>query len=402
MAKVRQVGILKLKKGMYVVDTTQDEALEPPLYSVEGYILHDDEGNKLAKRGFAFACVDEVLSAVLPEPDLEQDLAAATATKIPRFPSRVSMQKELVKAHDLHNQAVEAAKQMHATLDAGLSASCVRMIQDILRGSIESLERNENAMLSMARLKAADEYTFTHSVNVAMYAVVLGRRLHVKESFLPDLALAGFFHDIGKILVPQGILHSPRKLDPDSLRIMQGHASLGGEFLEHYSKVPPIVRVGATEHHERCGGKGYPLGKKEKDISLVGKILAVVDVYDALTSKRCYKNAFTPSKSLSIMYKNKDNDFAPGFMEAFIDALGVYPVGSIVKLSNNYIAVVTEHNPDLPLQPKVVTLIDAFGDKVDYPKVLNLEIHSSISIVEPMIALPRRLDLHETILNARS
>lgn len=401
MAKVRQVGIRKLKKGMYVVDTAQDGELESPLYSVEGYILHDGEGEKLAKRGFSFACIDEVLSVVLPVPDLEQTLSAVTATEIPRFTSSVSVQKELVKAYDLHNQAVEAAKQMHATLDVGLSASCVRTIQDVLRGSIESLERNENAMLSMARLKATDEYTFTHSINVAMYAVVLGRRLHIKEHFLPDLALAGFFHDIGKILVPQGILHSPRKLDPESLRIMQGHTLLGGEFLEEYSKVSSIVHVGAMEHHERCDGTGYPMGKKEKDISLVGKILAVVDVYDALTSKRCYKKAFTPSKSLAIMYNTKDNDFAPGFMEAFIDALGVYPVGSIVKLSNNYIAVVIEHNPSFPLQPKVVTLIDAFGGKVAYPKVVNLEIHRSISIVEPMIALPYPLDLRETILNAR-
>lgn len=401
MPKVRQVGILKLKKGMYVVDTTQGQELQPPLYSVEGYVLRNDEGKRLAKKGFAFACVDEVLSAVLPEPDLEQDLCAPLATDIPRFSPRVNIQDELIKAQDLHHQALEAAKHMHATLDAGLNAACVRMIQNILRGSIESLKRNENAMLSMARLKAADEYTFTHSVNVAMYAVVLGRRLHIKEDFLPELALAGFFHDIGKILVPHGVLHCPGKLDPESLRIMQGHAALGGELLEQYSLVSPIVLAGALEHHERCNGAGYPLGKKEPEISLVGKILAIVDVYDALTSKRCYKGAYTPAKSLSIMYQKKDADFSPGFMEAFIDALGVYPVGSLVKLSNNYIAVVIEQNPGLPLKPKVVTLIDAFGDKVDYPKVLNLEIHGSISIVEPVVALPCAMDLYETVLNAR-
>lgn len=401
MPKVRQIGIHKLKKGMYVVDTTKGHGLRPPLYSVEGFVLDSDEGEKLAQKGFAFACVDEVLSHVLPEPDIEQDLCAALATEIPRFSPCVSLQKELVKAQELHQQAIAAAKRMYAALDAGLDVGCIRLIQDVLRGSIESLQRNENAMLSMARLKAVDEYTFTHSVNVAMYAVVLGRRLHVKEQSLPDLALAGFFHDIGKILVPQGILHCPSKLDPDSLHIMQGHAALGGEFLENYSRVLPIVRVGAMEHHERCNGKGYPLGKKGEEISLVGKILALVDVYDALTSKRCYKAAYTPAKSLSIMYKVKDTDFSPGFLEAFIDALGVYPVGTLVKLSNSYIAVVTEHNPDHPLRPKVVTVMNALGQRAAHHKMVDLAMHRNISIVEPVVALTCDLDLQEIVLNAR-
>lgn len=422
MGKVRQIDVVKLKKGMYIVDTLRGHRLTPPVYSVEGFILSSSEGKELRQRGFLYAFVNEARSEVDLEPDLEvnippqdsiddlfgllpqpaQPSRPLDSPDVPLFVQTVSYQEELRRAQELHVQALAAAKHMHETLEAGLSENTVAAIADILQNSVESLKRNENAMLSFARLKAADEYTFTHSVNVAMYAVVLGRRLNIKDSFLSDLAMAGFFHDIGKVLVPQNILHYPGPLKGKALEIMRSHAELGRVFLEHYPSVPDIARTGAIDHHERCDGSGYPMGKGYDDISLVGRLLAVVDVYDALTSRRCYKDAYTPAKSLSIMYNSREEQFSPGFVEALIEALGVYPVGSLVRLSNNYTAIVVEQNVGLALKPKVVTLIDAFGDKVDYPRLLNLEVHASISIIESVLSLPVEIDLEKAIFYATS
>lgn len=405
MAKLRQVDVLKLKRGMYVADTLRGHRLTPPIYSVEGFILSDTEAKELRERGFLYAFVNEARSVVLPEADLEVVIPTGLpldSPDVPRFVQTVSYQDEVRKAQELHVQALAAAKHMHATLEAGLNESAISAIEDILVQSIESLKRNENAMLSIARLKHVDEYTFTHSVNVAMYAVVLGRRLNIKDSLLSDLAMAGFFHDIGKILVPPEILNHPGKLTGEKLQVMQSHAELGHMFLEHYPGVPAIARTGAVDHHERSNGSGYPSQKTHDDISLVGRILAVADVYDALTSERCYKTAYTPSKSLSIIYKDRQAHFSPGFVEAFIEALGVYPVGSLVKLSNNYLAVVIEQQAGLALKPRVVTLVDAFGDKIDYPRLLNLEVHTSISIVESVLSLPVDIDLEKAVLYAIS
>lgn len=403
MAKLRQVDVMKLKRGMYVADTMRGHRLTPPVYSVEGFILSPNEAKELHDRGFLYAFINESRSVVLPDPDVEIRIPPGLPLDSPEVPALVqtaSYQDEVRRAQELHVQALAAAKHMHAAIEAGLSESAISSIEDVLVDSIESLKRNENAMLSIARLKSVDEYTFTHSVNVAMYAVVLGRRLNIKDSFLIDLALAGFFHDIGKILVPPELLNYPGKLTGEKLQTMQSHAELGRMFLEHYPSVPDIARIGAMDHHERSNGSGYPLQKTHDDISLVGRILAVADVYDALTSKRCYKEAYTPSKSLSIIYKDRETHFSPGFVEAFIEALGVYPVGSLVRLSNNYLAVVIEQNEGLALKPKVVTIIDAFGDKIEYPRLLNLEVHTSISIVEPVLNPPVNIDLEKAVLFA--
>lgn len=404
MSKIRQVDVSKLKRGMYVVDTMRGQVLAPPVYSVEGFILSSTEGIELHKRGFTCAFINEARSVILPDADVEvvvDPCVALDSPEVPLISHTSSYQDEVRKAQELHVQALAAARHMHDTLEAGLSESAIQSIHGVIKGTIESLKRNENALLSIARLRNADEYTFTHSVNVAMYAVVLGRRLRVAEDSLEDLALAGFFHDIGKILVPPDVLNYPGKLSADKLESMKAHAELGRMFLEHYPGVPAIARTGAMDHHERSDGSGYPLRKKTDEISLVGRILAVVDVYDALTSKRCYKNAITPAKSLSIMYQNKERDFSPGFMEAFIEAMGVYPVGSLVRLSNNYLGVVVEQNSGAALKPNVVTLIDAFGDKISYPKLLSLEVHSSISILEPVLSLPVSIDLEQAVLYAK-
>lgn len=386
---------------MYVLDTLRGQELAPPVYSAAGFILNADEGQELKEQGFLYAYIDVERSMAVPAADLEVDVLQQqrnlTSAENRIFPT-VSYQDEVRSAQSVHVQALNAAHNMHEILKSGMEKGAVDSIYTVMQGTIDSLKRNENALLSITRLRKADEYTFTHSVNVAMYAVVLGRRLCVQDAFLPDLALAGFFHDIGKMMVPHDVLNFPGKLSANSYKIMRGHPELGRIFLERYPDIPEIVKTGVIEHHERYDGSGYPRQKKHDEISLVGKILAVVDMYDALSSKRCYKNAYTPSQSLSILYKIRETDFAPGFVENFIDALGVYPVGSLVLLSDKSLAVVTEQHPALSLKPKVVLLVNARGGRIVHPQLLDLAEQSKISIVESVARLPMPMDLEHIVL----
>ena len=395
MPQIKRVPITELSRGMYVVDMQQGRPLTPPVFSVEGYILDSSESERLRALGFLYAHVD---AERFLEPGDEQ-LRIDTSDTL--FSLSVDLQEELAKARKLHQQAVESAKAMRLQVTKGLTQAAMQDIKNVLTEAIESLKRNENALLIIGKLRQADEYTFTHCVNVAMLAVTLGRRFHLSDAALSDVALAGFFHDVGKLLVPPEILNFPGKLSAEQYQIMQSHAELGCIFLEHCPHMSAMASAGAADHHERYNGGGYPVGKKGEEISLAGRLLAVADVYDALSSRRCYKSALPPAKALAIMYSTKDRDFSPGYVEAFVEAVGVYPSGSLVKLSNSYLAVVIEQCANAPLKPKVVTLIDSFGDPLDRPKVLDLLVHRNISIVEPITALPHPLDVEQAILYAR-
>lgn len=394
MSPFKKVPIAELKPGMYVIDTQKGQRLAPPAFSVEGYILNSGESERLRMLGYQYAHVDE---ARFMEP--AADASANTVETL--FMLSVSLQEEIEKARRLHHQAVESARAMRLQVSKGITQAAMQNIRNVLNEAIESLKRNENALLIMGKLRTADEYTFVHSVNVAMLSVVIGRRLKLSEAELMDVALAGFFHDIGKMLVPQDILNYPGKLSPEQYQIVKGHAELGCIFLDHCPQMSAVVGKGAIDHHERYDGSGYPAGKKGEAISLVGRILAVADVYDALSSRRCYKTALPPAKALAIIYASKDRDFSPGFVEAFIESMGVYPSGSLVRLSNNYLAVVVEQCANAPLKPKVVTLVDSFGDVIGKPKILDLLVHRNISIAEPLLNLPCPVDVEWAIQNAR-
>ncbi len=309
----------------------------------------------------------------------------------------VPYEEEINTAKAVHTHVARVSHKLRLAVKEGMSADSIREIALTLRGTVDSILRNQDALLSMARLKKADEYTFSHCVNVSIYATVLGRRIQVTPESLHDLAFAGFLHDIGKMLIPQQVLNFKGRLDDDGMQIMQSHVVRGGSYLETVRDVPDVVRTGVVEHHERFNGTGYPYGKKENEISLVGQVLTVADIYDALTSERCYKKAYPPEKALAIMYKDRGTTFSPGLLEMFIDAMGIYPVGNLVELSNHYLAIVIERGKTSPVRPTVVTLFNENGQALREPRKVDLEIHRTISILHSITHLPKSINLEHAV-----
>lgn len=394
---IRRISVQELKRGMFVVDTDRGRPLHPPLYSVEGFVMASSEGDTLQTQGFEVADVDETLFDWSPPAKTEYPQALPTPDMSARPNTRpASYSDELNRAQVLYGQCLKGIQNIHEQIRTS-AGSDMSQVGPIFSDVVDSLIRNQFALLTVSKLRNRDAYTYTHCVNVAIYATLLGQRLGVHESGLSELAVAAFFHDIGKLFMPLEVLNFPGRLSSQQFDIMRRHATLGLSYLEDHLHLPRSACLAALDHHERQNGGGYPAAKTGEKISFVGQVVAVADVFDALCSQRPYKEAMHPMEALSTMYKERKRDFAPGFLEAFIEVIGVYPTGCLVQLSNRFTAVVTEQNQTNPLRPKVVLLADNYGAAVLTPKVLDLTVHPTMSIVKPVNSLPCSLDVGQFI-----
>lgn len=269
----------------------------------------------------------------------------------------VPIQDEMKRADKLYGEAVNYARTFMDDVRGGKSIDvhdATPMVNDL----IDSVFRNDSAAAAISKLKAFDEYTYTHCINVSVLAVILGKKLGYPRGKLELIGMAGMFHDVGKAVMPPHILNKPGKLTDEEMDIMRTHPIHGYKLLREQADIPEEIIRGAVEHHEKHDGSGYPRGLKGDQISEIARLLAVVDVYDALTSKRVYKDPLPPGKVLAMMYQWRVTDFHPNIVEQFIKSMGVYPVGSFVRLSTGEHGVVIDHKPANPLNPTVRVCFD--------------------------------------------
>ncbi len=242
-----------------------------------------------------------------------------------------------------------------------------RLMQSIFNHIVD----NESFIYGLTNLKNYDEYTLNHSVNVCMLALALGRRLGLSRSELVDLGIAAFFHDLGKLDTPPDILNKPAKLSREEQEIMEQHTHHGAEKLIHlkeFRRLPLRAIHVALEHHIKEDLSGYPRYFKKDDVNLFSKIVKVVDYFDALTTKRVYrKKVFTRAEALSLMLEHTGTEFNPVILKAFVNLMGVYPIGTMVALDTGELGIVFDLNPDarFMLRPRVKLIADAQGMKID-------------------------------------
>lgn len=215
--------------------------------------------------------------------------------------------------------------------------ACLPLVAEIAA----SVLRNPGALISLARLKTSDDYTYMHSVAVCALMVSLGRTLGLDEEGCREAGVAGLLHDIGKALTPSEILNKPGSLSDEEFSIIKRHTVLGHAFLSKDSNIPAAAGEVCLHHHERIDGGGYPEGVSGGKLSLLARMGAVCDVYDAITSNRPYKDGWDPAESLARMVSWKGH-FDPNVLSAFVKSLGIYPTGALVKLSSGRLAVVVE------------------------------------------------------------
>ena len=220
---------------------------------------------------------------------------------------------------------------------------------------VNSIMENEAVAINIDTLKFSDEYTFQHSVDVATISMLIAKNSNMSEREIQKIGMAGLLHDMGKSKIPNEILNKAGKLTEEEFAIMKNHSLYGYQILKEKGGIPQEVLMGVLQHHEKLNGRGYPMGVEADKISSYAKILAIADIYDALVTERPYKKAFSQQDAIEMIMAMTD-ELDITFMRNFLGIVILYPVNSIVTLSNGEKAKVLKNNPQYPLRPKVIGL----------------------------------------------
>ena len=226
-----------------------------------------------------------------------------------------------------------------------------------------------------------DVYTFEHSVSFSVLMMAFAKSMGLSDKIIREVGIGGLLHDIGKTLTPDEILNKPGKLTAEEFVIMKEHVVHSRKILEKTKGLSQISMDIAVQHHEKYDGNGYPLGLKGDQISRYGQMSAIVDVYDALTADRCYHTGKEPSETLKLLVKWSGAHFNPTLVREFIQAVGIYPVGSLVMLSNNHLAKVIEINENM-LNPIVEIFLNTKTRSYIPRKLIDLSKSEAIKILK--------------------
>lgn len=227
---------------------------------------------------------------------------------------------------------------------------------------VDTVLKHKNILVNIMDLKSYDDYTFYHSLSVAVIAVSIGRHMNLSTSDLRQLSICGLLHDIGKIQIPKELINKPAPLTETEYDCVKKHALFGLSYLKEKHINSKYIKAGVISHHERYNGEGYPKGLTGKEIPLFGRIIAIADVFDALTSKRPYREPLSPADAAEYIMGNGDVAFDYEIVQAFMQTIEFYPPGTVVRLNTGKIAVVIRS--EYSLRP-VIKLVDAPDTEID-------------------------------------
>ena len=395
----------QLEPGMYVVNSGVSWKDNPYLYAKEGHLTAAII-EKLLKDGYHEAVIDTDKAQKVEgkqeeggAESLEHSFGDSVCEVEMDFEvPEISLVAEMDAAKPVYADSLKMSKTFMDNIRQGNKVE-LHKAKGVVEHLIASVTRNPDAMLTLSKLREEDEYSYSHSVNVAVLAVAFARYMSFPKSTQFEVGMAGMFQDLGNAMIPAELLNAPRALSNEELVIMKRHPRLGYEYVKKTPGFTQEILMGIYDHHERYNGSGYPRGLDCEKISMTGRILAMVDVYDALTSKRPHRQAMLPHKVLGSMYKTRSADFFPGFMEHFIRMLGIYPVGSVVEVSGGYSGVVTGSNPSKPTKPKVLLLLDADKNRVP-PQELDTSLDGAPSVTRCLLEDESPIDPGK-VLNAK-
>ncbi|MDR1936028.1 MAG: HD-GYP domain-containing protein [Candidatus Accumulibacter sp.] len=305
------------------------------------------------------------------ETEAQVDAEIVAVAQAARSVAPVSIQREMARAERICAQAKQAVTSMfqEARMGKAVDAGNARKLAEEIS---DSVTRNPGALISLARLKSADDYTYMHSVAVCALMIALSRQLKLDGELERRLGIAGLLHDLGKARVPLEILNKPGKLSDEEFRIMKSHPEEGVKLLQGSHGVDEIAIDVVRHHHEKTEGMGYPEGLRSGEISLYAKMGAVCDVYDAITSNRPYKAGWDPAESLRKMAEWVNGHFDPTIFQAFVKSLGIYPVGSLLRLVSGRLAVVVDQSQKSLLMPRVKVFFSTRSDARIPPELVDL------------------------------
>ncbi|SMF95499.1 HDIG domain-containing protein [Methylomagnum ishizawai] len=286
-------------------------------------------------------------------------------------PEKISLRGEMTRARNIYGEASVTVQSMLIDARLGRPIELERM-QPTIAAITGSVLRNPDAMISLFRVKQADKHTFQHSVAVSTLLVAFGQTLQLDRDLVEQAALGGLMHDIGKVKLPSYILAKPGKLTEAEYKLMQRHVEYGLDLMCNATGLSSVVLDVVGQHHERIDGSGYPYRLRGEELSIYGQMAAIVDSYDAMTSDSAYQRHREPTEALQLLMEKSDRHFKPELIQHFIRSLGIYPVGSLVRLESEHLAVVIEQRREDLLRPKIRAIFSIRAEGFITPKDIDL------------------------------
>ena len=327
--------LTELHMGHYVTDIAKQHGTFS--LSAPGYIKSIKTIKHLESKNVISVYIDD--SKTLAQPNIAKTKAEVSA--------------EVKQALEIFNESKVIQKSVFHQALSGSTIDLQPVIA-VTKKSVDAIFNSPDSLACVVNIREKDEYLLEHSVAVSVYISIFAYHLKMSDTVIHDLSIGAFLHDIGKIKIPDEILNKPGKLSDEEFAVMKTHANHSIDIIK---KIPGISKLSlevAALHHEKLNGEGYPFQIKGEDIHEYGRMIAICDIFDALTANRCYKKGFTHTKAFSILRElAKSNHLDVKLVDQFIHCIGVFPIGSLVQLESKKLAVVEKRNDDNPTKPKV-------------------------------------------------
>ena len=381
-ARQKRVRVEQLKPGMFIHDLGTDWMSHGFLRS--RFTLKDDaQIEKIRGSGVHELYIDvsrglDVEDAPTRE-EFEKNLETGlhkVITAAPPIPATISIREEMARAREIQGRARSAVKSMMHDVRMGASIT-LDTFEPLVEEITNSMLRNSGALISLGALKDADNYTFQHCVSVSTLMIALCRQLELDAGLTREAGLGAMLHDVGKIKTPLEILNKPGKFTDAEFTIMKKHPVDGHAMLLHTPGIGEVPLAITLYHHERVDGSGYPEKLLKDNIPVTAQMAAIVDVYDAISSDRCYHKGMPPPEAVRKIFEWSRFHFNPELVHAFVRCIGIYPVGALVRLESDRLAVVTQQHEANLLGPTVCAFYDAktcaplFSEIIDLAKSLG-------------------------------
>ena len=356
-----KMNVQDLRVGMFVVEL--DIPWEESSFMFQGLQINSSQEILQLQNECSFVYVDyDEMSLGSPSDSSSGNgLPAAVATSSDGL--SLSVEDEYEQAREVHTLASETVKNLFEEIRLGGEVDGGKVKQAV-NGCVDSIIRNPDASVWLTRIQAKDEGTAQHSMNVSALSIVLGKAMNLSPQELEDVGVCAMLHDVGKTSVPHEILRKAGPLNAQEREEIEKHTRYGRDILLSTKSVMSGAADVAMSHHERPDGKGYPRGLTDEQIPRYARIVSIAEAYDVITTKQMYREAMSPSQALQELYANRGTQFDEELVIKFIDAVGIFPPGSIVEMVNGEVGIVLSNTND-KLRPKVIVILDAEQDAAE-------------------------------------
>jgi putative nucleotidyltransferase with HDIG domain len=401
---IKKIKVEQLKPGVFVHDFNSGW-LHHPFLKNQVKIGTDEEVKKILKHQIHEVYIDTEKGMDIDDAPTQQEVTEEIQTEIDKLAAPAHgrrgapLKLEIVKAKRFITEAEKTTRRLMDDVKLGKQID-MQQVESLVDRMTQSVLNSKDALISLARIKNKDEYTYMHSLAVSALCISFAEHLGFDAKKVRQIGIGGLLHDIGKVKVPTEILNKPGPLTEKEFEFMKQHVAHGNCILQQTRIDEGSVCVTA-HHHERLDGTGYPDGLKGDQISLFGQMAAVVDIYDALTSERCYKKSMPPTQALRKLFEWSDSYLNRELVEKFIAHVGIYPIGTLVRLRSGFIAVVISHGEKGLLYPVVRAVYDTRNETRVEPFNIDLSKKATTGNSDEIVGCesPERWNLHpETYL----